>query len=90
MASRRKLDIDQKSGGPPSGAPGAKSTPVAKGAPGAKGAPFVKRGVQLRKEYIEELRRLAYWERKKMRDLIDAALKLYLEQQEPTEPIPDD
>lgn len=73
-----------KSGGKaPQGAPSARS------APGAKSTPYVKRGIEIRDEYHDQLRRLAYWERKKMRDLIDEALKQYLDAAGPTEPIPD-
>lgn len=65
------------------------SAPSAKGAPGAMSTPYAKRGIEIRDEYHEQLRRLAYWERKKMRDLIDEALKQYLDAAGPTEPIPD-
>jgi uncharacterized protein YnzC (UPF0291/DUF896 family) len=32
----------------------------------------------LRKEYLEKIRALAYWERKKLKELIDEALGSYL------------
>jgi hypothetical protein len=32
----------------------------------------------LRKECLEELKALAYWERKKIKEVIDEALRLYL------------
>jgi hypothetical protein len=32
----------------------------------------------LRKDYLEKLKALAYWERKKIKEVIDDALRLYL------------
>jgi hypothetical protein len=32
----------------------------------------------LRKEYLEKIKALAYWERKRTKDVIDEALKSYL------------
>jgi hypothetical protein len=32
----------------------------------------------LRKDYLEKLKALAYWERKKIKEVIDEALRLYL------------
>jgi hypothetical protein len=32
----------------------------------------------LRKDYLEELKALAYWERKKIKEVIDEVLRLYL------------
>jgi uncharacterized protein YnzC (UPF0291/DUF896 family) len=32
----------------------------------------------LRKEYLEKIRALAYWERKKVKEVIDEALESYL------------
>jgi hypothetical protein len=32
----------------------------------------------LRKDYLENLKALAYWERKKIKEVIDEALRLYL------------
>ncbi|OGP94423.1 MAG: hypothetical protein A2157_18395 [Deltaproteobacteria bacterium RBG_16_47_11] len=36
----------------------------------------------LRKDYLEELKALAYWERKKIKEVIDEALRLYLRRKE--------
>lgn len=36
----------------------------------------------LRKDYLEELKALAYWERKKIKEVIDEALRLYLRTKE--------
>jgi hypothetical protein len=36
----------------------------------------------LRKDYLEELKALAYWERKKIKEVIDEALRLYLRTRE--------
>jgi len=33
----------------------------------------------LRKEYLEKLKSLSYWERKKIKEVIDEALRSYLE-----------
>jgi hypothetical protein len=33
----------------------------------------------LRKDYLEKIRALAYWERKKIKDVLDEALSSYLE-----------
>lgn len=33
----------------------------------------------LRKEYLEKIKALAYWERKKIKDVVDEALGSYLE-----------
>ena len=32
----------------------------------------------LRKDYLDKLKALAYWERKKIKEVIDEALRLYL------------
>lgn len=32
----------------------------------------------LRKDYLEKLKALAYWERKKIKEVVDEALRLYL------------
>ncbi len=32
----------------------------------------------LRKDYLERLKRRAYWERKKIKEVVDEALRLYL------------
>jgi hypothetical protein len=32
----------------------------------------------LRKDYLEKLKAIAYWERKKIKEVIDEALRLYL------------
>jgi hypothetical protein len=32
----------------------------------------------LRKDYLEKLKSLSYWERKKIKEVIDEALRLYL------------
>ena len=32
----------------------------------------------LRKDYLERLKRVAYWERKKIKEVIDEALRFYL------------
>jgi hypothetical protein len=36
----------------------------------------------LRKDYLEDLKALAYWERKKIKEVIDEALRLYLRRKE--------
>jgi hypothetical protein len=36
----------------------------------------------LRKDYLEELKALAYWERKRIKEEIDEALRLYLRRKE--------
>jgi hypothetical protein len=36
----------------------------------------------LRKDNLEELKALAYWERKKIKEVIDEALRLYLRRKE--------
>jgi hypothetical protein len=36
----------------------------------------------LRKDYLEKLKALAYWERKRIKEVIDEALSLYLRRKE--------
>jgi len=38
----------------------------------------------LRKDHLEELKALAYWERKKIKEVIDEALRLYLRRKKTT------
>lgn len=60
--------------------------PSAKGAASAPSAIFKKHGVEIRKTYLEKLKDLAYWQRRRLRDVIDEALRDYLEgQEEPSE-----
>lgn len=35
----------------------------------------------LRKDYLDKLKALAYWERKKIKEVIDEALRLYLKRE---------
>ena len=71
------------------GAPSAKSVPGAPSAKGATSAPYIKRGIEIRKEHHEKLRALAYWERRRIRDVIDEALTAYLADKNP-DPLPDE
>ena len=67
----------------PQSAPSATSAPVS--ATGATSAPpplFKKHGVEIRIEYLEKLKELAYWKRRRLRDLIDEALCEYLSRQD--------
>ena len=67
------------------GTPGAKGALSAKSAPGAEGAAseFTKRGIEIRQEYHDKLKAISYWERRRIRDHIDEALKAYLEEKKP-------
>jgi hypothetical protein len=57
----------------PDSATGAGSAPI------APSAIYKKHGVEIRKEYLEKLKNLAYWQRRRLRDLLDDALGEYLE-----------
>ena len=60
----------------------ATSTTPAPAAIGATSAIFKKHGVELRAEYLESLRNMAYWRRVRLRDLLDEALREYLQDKE--------
>jgi hypothetical protein len=60
----------------------ATSTTLAPTAIGATSAIFKKHGMEIRAEYLENLKTLAYWRRVRLRDLLDEALREYLQDKE--------
>lgn len=82
-APKRKSDQFKKSQhdikGPPSSATPATGATIA---PSAIGAIYKKHGMEIRAEYLEKLKLLAYWQRTRLRDLLDEALREYLEDKE--------
>jgi hypothetical protein len=64
------------------GAPSARGAMSASAATGAPSAIFKKHGMEIRAEYLESLRDMAYWRRVRLRDLLDEALQEYLQDKE--------
>ena len=48
-----------------------------------------KGGVEIRQEYHDTLKAIAYWDRRRLRDVIDEALKAYIEGKGDIEPMPE-
>ncbi len=42
--------------------------------------------IEIRTEYLDQLKKIAYWQRLRLRDVIDQALRDYLDKHNPTAP----